>query len=349
MFESLAKEKIFFTQHLFLMLKGGMPISEALEVLKAETKSKYFKKALNDILKRVLAGESLHKSFANYPKIFDRFYQSIIKTGEESGTLERNLEYLALQLRSEYEIKRKISGALIYPAIVILLALVISLFVILYVLPKVTNLFQILAIELPLATRILIKTATFLQQQWLFLIGLIIFLTIFFRMIFRIKSLKFYFDKISLSLPIVGPIQKDLNLSRFAQNFSTLLQSGMPILECLEICLENLPNEFFKRNLLLVKSEVERGGKISQGLKKIPKIFPLTFSQMIAVGETSGSLEESYLYLSKFYQEEVDSALKNLSNLLEPILLIFVGIFVAFVALAIITPIYRFTGAMKIR
>jgi len=348
MFFSLAKEKIFFTQHLFLMIKGGIPLSEALETLKEESKSRTFKKVLSDILRRVLAGEKLSQSFSRYPRIFDRFYQSIIKIGEETGNLEGNLKYLADQLRSEYEMKRKVKGALIYPIIIVLLALVISLFITFFVLPKITNLFQILAIQLPLPTRILIGSTLFLKRNWFSLLIFIFFLTFLFKIFSQSKFFKFHFDKISLSSPFFGQIQKNLNFARFSQSFFTLLKSGMPILEGLEICSENLPNEVFKKNLILVKYEVERGGKISQGLKN-SKIFPLIFSQMVSVGEKTGTLEESYLYLAKFYQEEVDSTLKSLSSLLEPALLILVGIFVGFVTLSIILPIYRFTGALRFR
>jgi len=346
---SLAKEKIFFTQHLFLMIKGGTPISEALDILKKETKSRTFKRVLDDILKRILAGESLTKSFARYPKIFDRFYQSIVKIGEESGNLEENLKYLTSQLRSEYEMKQKIRGVLIYPAIIVFVALFIAFFIIFFILPKIINLFQVLEISLPLATRVLISGTTFLKKNLFFLIFLIIFLILILKILLRLKFFKLFFDKISLSLPIFGQIQKNLNLVRFSQNFYILLKSGVPILESLEICSQYLPNEVLKRNLISVKIDVERGEKISQGLKKFPKFFPLIFSQMVSVGEKTGSLEESYLYLAKFYQQEVDSTLKAFSSLLEPILLILVGIFVGFIALAIITPIYRFTGALRFR
>lgn len=345
----LEKEKIFFTQHLFLMIKGGLPISEALETLKEETKSKTFKKVLSDILKRILEGESLNKSLARHPKVFNQFFRGIIKIGEESGTLEENLQYLNSQLRSEYEIKKKIKGAFLYPLIIILLAIFIALFVTIFILPRITGLFKILNIPLPLATRILITGAAFLQKNWILIIIFIILVFVIFRALKRLQFFKYYFDKIGLSLPIFGPLSKNIILVQFAQNNYTLLKSGIPILETLEICSQNLENSVSKESLVLVKAEVEKGGRISQGLKGSPKIFPLIFSQMVSVGERSGALEDSFLYLSKFYQEEVDSILKNLSSILEPILLILVGLFVGFVALAIITPIFKFTGSIKFR
>ena len=349
MFSNLTKEKIFFTQHLFLMIKGGLPITEALETLKEETKSKTFKKALEDIIKRILEGETLNQSLARHPKIFDQFFQGIVKIGEESGTLEENLQYLNSKLRSDYEIKRKTKGALIYPLIVIFLAVFIGFFVSFFVLPKAMEIFQMFKFELPLSTRILIFLSSFLKKNWILVIIFVFFLIFLSQFFKRFRFFRYFFDRISLSFPVFGPVFKNANLVQFSQSFYTLLKSGIPIIETFDICIQNLPNEVLKESLASVKVEVEKGGKMSQGLKNSSKIFPPIFSQMVLVGEKSGSLENSFLYLSQFYQEEVDSALKNISIVLEPLLLILVGLFVGFVALAIITPIFKFTGSLRFR
>lgn len=331
------------------MIRGGIPLTEALDTLKNEAKSRAFKKALDDILKKVLAGESLTKSLEAHPRIFDKFFCSVVKVGEESGTLEENLKYLTEQLRSDYEMKKKVRGALIYPALVVGMALTIALTIAFFILPKITELFRLLEIELPLATRVLINSVSFFQKYWFLVMGGIILLILIFRAILAFKLVRFYFDKASLSLPFLWPLFQNLNLARFSRTFYTLLKSGLPLLEALEICAETLPNQVYKKNLISVRSEVERGQKISQGLKISPQTFPSVFSQMVLVGEKSGTLEESFLYLAEFHQREVDSTLKNLSGLLEPVLLILVGIFVAFIAIAIITPIYRFTGQLRFR
>jgi len=344
-----SKEKIFFAEHLSLLIKGGIPLSEAIETLESEAKSRVFRGSLAEISKKILEGQRLSKALQTYPGIFDNFFCNVVRVGEESGTLEENLKYLAQQLKSDYEMKKKVSGALIYPIIVVILALVVAFSITFFVLPKITGLFQILEIELPLATRILINTASFLKKNLLLLIIGIIFLILIFKILQRFKFFKFYFDSILLSLPFFNQIFGNLNLARFSRTFYTLLKSGMPILEALDICIATHSNEVFKKNLTFVKLRVERGERMSQGLKEFPKIFPSVFSQMVAVGEKSGTLEESFLYLANFYEGEIDSTLKNLSGILEPILLILVGAFVAFVALAIIIPIYRFVGALRFR
>lgn len=341
------KEKMFFTEHLSLMIKGGTPLAEALEILKSEAKSRAFKRALNDVFKRVLEGESLSKGMTRHPRIFNKFFRSVIRIGEESGTLEENLEYLGSSLESKYSLRKKIIGVLIYPILIIVIALIIVLVIVFFILPKLLNLFQALEIQLPLATRILLGTGTFLQKYWILILGGIFLFFLIWKILQRIRFIRFYFHKMNLSSPLFGRISKNRNLAEFSRTFYTLLKSGLPILEALDICIDTMPNEVYKKNLGLVRSGVERGEKISWGLKRSPETFPSVFSQMVLVGEKSGNLEESFLHLAEFYEKEVDSTVKSLSGLLEPVLLIFVGLFVAFVALAIITPIYQFTSGLR--
>jgi len=346
---SFLSEKMLFAEHLSLMIKGGIPLVDALDTLKTEARNRIFKKALDEILKRILEGESLSKAMGRHPKIFDKFYQNIVRIGEESGTLEENLNYLSLKLRKDYEMEKKVKGALIYPVIILVMTLVIALTVAFFILPKITNLFQLLEIELPLATKILISLVSFFQKYWLSIFFGIILIILIFRALLRLKSVKFYLDKASFSLPLFGQIFKNLNLSFFSRTFYTLLKSGVPLIETLEICAETLPNQVYKQNLTRVRTEVERGEKVSQGLKIFPKTFPSVFSEMVLVGEKAGTLEESLLYLAEYHEKELDSTLKNLSGVIEPVLLILVGILVAFVAIAIIIPIYRFTGQLRFR
>jgi len=349
MFSVSQKEKIFFTTHLHLMIKSGMPLSEALEVLRDEALSKNFRNILNNILERVSEGESLSKSLERHPKVFNKFFTSVVKTGEESGTLEENLEYLNSSLESENSLRKKMLSALIYPLFIIFVTLFIVLALTIFVLPKLFNLFQALDIQLPLSTKILLGSGDFLQKHWLqfFISAVVLFLI--YKILNRIKIIRFYFNKISLSLPIFGKINKNRNLAVFARTLYTLLKSGMPLLESLDICIGVLPNEVYKRDLVIIRSIAERGEKVSQGLKKSSNNFPQIFYQMVAVGERTGALEESMRHLAQFYETEVDSSLKNLLIILEPVLLIFVGSIVAFVALSIITPIYQFTSGLKFR
>lgn len=345
----LAKEKIFFTQHLYLMLKGGFLISEALETLKKEIKSKTFKIAIEDVLKGILAGQKLSASMNLHPRVFDDFYCNIIKIGEDSGSLEANLKYLSSQLTAEYETKKKIAGAMMYPAIVITLSLLISFAVVIFIMPQLLNIFSVLNVELPLSTKLLLSLVAFTQKNWLFIILGIIFIIFLLKFLRKILVFRIFFDRIIISFPVSGAMIKNITLARFSQSFYTLLKSGVPILESMELVISTIPNEIFKNNLRKVELEIERGGKLSQGFGAFPKTFPVIFSQMVSVGEKSGSLEDSFKYLAKFYQKEVNSSLKNIATVVEPVLLIFVGLFVTFISLAIITPIYQFSGSFQLR
>jgi len=269
----MLEEKIRFAEHLSLMIKGGVPLGEALEILAAESQSKIFKKALGGVSKKILSGESLANSLESYPKVFDKFFYNVVSAGEKGGTLDKNLKYLSSQLRQEFEVKNKIKGALIYPCLVIVMASGIAFFVSFFILPKITGLFKTLAIELPLATKILITSTSFLRQYWILTLAAIIFIILLFRIILKFNFSRFYFDKIILSLPFLSRLFKNMNLARFSRALGTLLKSGVPIVEALEICAKVLPNEVYKKNIISVKFQIERGGKINQGLKNFPGIF----------------------------------------------------------------------------
>lgn len=340
---------MLFAQHLSLMIRGGVPLTEALFTLKKEVKSKKFQKTLDNILKKVSAGEKLARAMSFHSKIFDSFYQDIIRVGEESGTLEGNLKYLAQKLQKDIEMKKKIKAALVYPAIVIFLALAIIIIVAFFVLPKITDLFQALQLSLPLTTRILISSISFFNKYWIYAIIFTASLVFLLRILTRLPAVRFFLDKMFLSLPFFGKIFENLNLAFFARNFYTLLKSGIPLLDSLSILSQVAPNQVYANDLLKIRQRVERGEKISQGLNLFPKDFPPVFSEMVLVGEKSGTLEESFSYLSDYHEKESDQMLKNFSSLVEPILMILIGIFVGFVAIAIITPIYQFSGQLRFR
>jgi len=343
------KEKMLLAEHLSLMLKGGIPLNEALETVRNDARSKSFKRTINDVLNKILEGENLNKALAKHPQIFDRFFQSIIRIGEESGTLDENLKYLSLKLRQDDEMNKKIKGAFLYPTIVIALATAIAILMAVFVLPKITEPLKILKIELPLATRILVAAVSFIKTYWLFILIIIFLAVLLIRILQRIKTIRFYLDKVSLSLPLFGKISKNFNLSFFSRTFYILLKSGVPLSTTLEIISETLPNAVYRHHLIKIKEKVETGAKISQSLKDFSDFFPAIFSEMILVGEKAGSLEDSLLYLCEHYEREVDSTLKNFTAVLEPMLIIFIGFFAGFTAIAIISPMYKLIRQLQFR
>jgi type IV pilus assembly protein PilC len=342
-------EKMFFAEHLSLMLKSGTPISEALETLKDEVKSKALKKALGKILAEVVSGRSLSQSLRMHPKIFDDFFCGVVEIGEKTGKLDTNLKYLSFKLYQEQELRSRLRGAMIYPAILIITSLIILSVVIFYLLPKIVPLFTLIGAKLPLPTRVLISLLPFLKKN-LWKIILIIFLILLLYKILRsIKKTRLFLDKIFLSLPLLGNFLKNLNLAQFSRALYILLKSGLTLKESLELSKKTLQNSDYLEKVDFLITEIEKGEMVGQTLKRFPKNFPLFFSQMILTGERTGNLDETLSYLAQFYEEKVSSDSKRFSSIIEPALIIFVGILVGFIAFSVLTPIYQFLGQFRFR
>ena len=339
-------EKLIFTKHFSVMLKSGVDIIEALEALKKQSSSFKLKKILQEIISSVSSGQKFSDSLAKYPKIFSDFYVNTIRAGEAGGTLDKNLEYLAEQMNKDYDLKRKIKNAMAYPTIVLVATVVIALSLAIFILPKITKLFKAFTVPLPLTTRILLWLADFLGEHgFLVIIGLI-FLILSIRWFSRLKSVKPYLDRTFLRLPIAGQIIQNINLSRFSRALGSLLKSGLPITAALKVTAKTLDNASYQKNLMEIEKEIQKGAALASLLEKRKKFFPVTVSQMVATGEATGKLEGTLFYLAEFYEAETDGAIKNLATLIEPILLIFIGLLVGGVALAIISPIYQITGQL---
>lgn len=341
-------DKVLFAKHLSIMIKAGLSLRESVETIKEQTASKKFRKILDDIIKRLENGESLGDSLAKHPRIFNNLFINMIRLGEESGTLEENLEHLALQLEKSYDLRKKIKGAMIYPVFILVAALGLGAALVFFVLPKLLPLFKSFDIELPLPTKILMGISGAFQNYGVFiLIGVTLLIGIVI-LISRIKTVKKFYDWLWISLPIIGPISRQTNLIQFSRTLGTLLKSGISIITALDITSDTLSNSIYQAVLRETSIKVQRGESLENYLHLNPKLFPPTVSRMIQVGEKTGNLEETLLYLAEFYEKEVDNATKNLSSISEPILLIIIGIMVGFVAISIIMPIYQFTSGIYI-
>jgi type IV pilus assembly protein PilC len=342
-------EKVTFTKHLALMLKAGLTLNDSLKILRDQTTSFQMKRIVGFLIKRVEEGQPLSAGLARYPRMFTAFYVNIVQAGEKSGTLEENLEHLAVQMMKDYELRRRVKSAMAYPIVVLSATIILGVSLALLVFPKLARLFKTFKVELPLLTRMLLDVTDFLQH-WAVYTGLAIVVLIFIlRWILRRKAIRPYFHKFILQIPIFGKVAQNLNLARFARILASLLKSGLPITQSLEITANTLNNFSFKISLKRVNQEIEKGESFSKSLSAYSTVFPPMVFQMIAVGEKTGRLEEVLFYLAEFFEDEVDTATKNLSTILEPVLLIAIGIVVGGVALAIITPLYQLTASLKIR
>ncbi|HEX9008080.1 MAG TPA: type II secretion system F family protein [Patescibacteria group bacterium] len=340
-------DKLFLTKHLATMIKAGVPLSEALNTV-SEQATPDLATLLKKIEEDVENGMNLATSMKKYPKVFDTFYVSLIAAGEASGTLEENLRFLAIQLNKDYILSKKISGALFYPGLVISATVIMGTIISWFVLPQLADLFTSFDVALPLSTRILLGFAALMKNYGgLIIFGMIglVFLLVF---ILRIKPIRYLFDSWIIKWPFVGKIVVDGEMARFSRNLGTLLSSGIPVVNAMEITRDTLSNLRFKKDLKEIIEKVSEGKNISLAMDtKKHSEFSRMSTKMVEVGEKTGKLDEILIYLSDYYEEEIEDVSKNLSNILEPILLLIIGVVVAFVALAIITPIYSLIGGIK--
>jgi type II secretory pathway component PulF len=338
-------DKALFTKHLAVLLEAGMTFSEAIDITVEQAKGR-LRRVLIDLRDKIVAGKSFSEALAFHPKIFSSLYINVIRVGEEGGTLVESLKQLTAQLEKERELRTKIAQALLYPVIVLLALILVGTGASIFVLPKLKSLFEVFQGDLPLATKILLWIVDLFSNYGIFILLGLVFLVVLLAWLFRTKVMKLVWHALILKLPIVGLIAKNINLARFNRNLGTLLKSGLPIAECLSIVANIATNEVYKKHILQIQKEIQKGKDINFVMRGMERVFPRIASRMIRVGEKSGKLDEVLIYLAKFYETEVDKSSKNLSTVLEPTLLIIIGLVVGFVVIAIITPIYQLTSAI---
>jgi len=344
-------DKILFAKHLATMLKSGISLHESLEVIADQTTSRQVKNNIISILESIRAGQTLSNALARQTKLFDPLFINIIKVGEESGTLEENLEYLASELENRMELRQKIKAASFYPVIVLASTFVLGFVLAYFVLPKITALFLTLNFDLPLSTKILLVVADIFQKYGLYIFVGIILTIILFKFLSNLKFFKPFFHWSLLKMPVIGRLVVNYNLTIINRTMGILLKSGLTIDQAIVSTSEILKNVIYQRQLKNSLEQVQRGKKFSDTLEPERRsrhlMFPLLMTKMINVGERSGKLDESFLYLAEYFEKEVDNVTKNLSTILEPVLLIFVGLIIGFVAVSVITPIYQITGKFR--
>lgn len=340
-------EKMLFTRNLKVMISAGVALPRALKTLSSQTKSKKFGSALLAISDEITRGKSFSESLALYPDIFPELFQSMVRVGEESGTLEEVLNVLTRQMEREHELRSKIKGALIYPAVIIFAMVGIGILMLVVVVPKLAETFQELNVELPFTTRVVISLGNFLANQW-YLAILIIFILIFLlRAAMKTKGGKRVIDFILLKTPIISPIIRKSNAAYAVRTLSSLFSAGVPIVRSLEIISGTMSNVYFKMTMSEAAEVVKKGGKLSAALALYPDIYPASIVQMVQVGEETGETSAILAKLADFFEEEVGNATKNLSAIIEPILMLIVGATVGFFAISMIQPIYSMLGAIK--
>jgi len=342
------KKQTFFAKRLSFLIKAGVPMLESMHVIKAQSKSSSEKKVFDRVIGDISNGQSLAASLGKFKGVFGNFAINIIKAGESSGTLTQNLSYLADELRKKEILRKKIMGALLYPVVITIATFCITGLLIVYVFPKILPIFKNLNAELPFSTRFIIWLSDTVRHDGLYIfLGVVSFIITAWIIIKKSYNVRFVFHGLILRAPIAGVIVRNYNLTNVIRTLGLLLKSGMPLTEALIITAETTENLQYKKVLEVISVGVTRGKPISHLIEPYSVLFPAMVQHMISIGEKSGHLSNTLLYLSEYYENEFDDLTKNLSTSIEPVLMIIMGLMVGFLAISIITPIYGITEHLR--
>lgn len=338
-----SSDVVGFTRQLSTMVSAGLPLADSLVILEKQTKNQNFAHILAEVLADVEGGMSLSQALAKHPRVFDAVYIKLVEAGETGGVLDKILAKLAESSEKDREFKSKTRGAFIYPAIVVGVMIVVITIMMIFVIPKLTDLYTEIGANLPLPTKILIAVSNFTRSFW-WLIFLSIFVLFYSSKVFaRTKSGAEFFSKVVLKLPIFGKIKNALILAQFTRTLGLLIGAGIPIIVALKVVADILASQTFKEGIDVVIARVERGTPLYEPLVANPA-FPPIIGQMVRVGEETGKMDEVLVRLSTYFEDEGESAIRNLTTALEPLILVILGIGVGVLVLSIILPIYNLTA-----
>ncbi len=335
-------DKILFTRHLHTLLESGIVLDQAIKITEDQTNNQRFKQMLHEIHGRVRKGESLSNSLSKYPSFFSPFYINLINVGERSGTLDDVLAHLLEQQERDYELVTKTRGAMIYPGIIIAAAITIVTLMLTFVIPNITAILTEYNVELPLATKILIFISNTLLQYGLIVVALGIVWAYLIKQWFKTPKGKNFWHSFKLKIPVLKEVIKEFNLARFSRAMNALLKSGMSIDESLELAGSICGNVRYQQTIKSSIGLVRKGVPLTEVLKGYPEIYPPITVQMLEVGEKTGKSDHMFNKLANFYEKSVLNTINNLSSIIEPVLLLMIGLGVAFIAVSVLTPIWKF-------
>jgi len=342
-----ADEQIIFTKNLSGMLRAGLSLFRALSVLKKQTKNATLNKILTSLSNEINAGGTLSSGLEKFPDVFSKLFVSMTRAGEESGNLSNALSEIGINLEKSHSLTKKIRGALIYPGVILSAMVLIGVLMFAFVVPTLANTFKELGVQLPVSTRFIITLGNFFSQYLILSFALIIGSVAGIISLVRASFMEKYVDFIIIRLPIVGNLSKELNTARTTGTMSSLLLSGVSITRAIEITEDVVQNVYYKKILKEAKEEVEKGAPFSKVFEENPNLFPVMMSEMIQVGEETGKLSDMLLQVASFYEGEIENKTKNLSIVIEPILMVVIGAAVGFFAISMISPLYSIMDNIK--
>lgn len=343
------QEKVNFARHLSVTIESGLPILDALKLIQKQTPSKNMAKVIDQIVKDVNNGMALSLALQKFDYVFGDFFINLVKVGETSGNLSEVLDHVSKELKKQKDVASRVRSALIYPGVIFAATIGVTVFLVVFIFPKILPIFVSLGVELPFSTKLVIALLRFVGSYGAITFFGIVLLVVLIEILLSLPKIHLLWDRLLLKIPIVSGLVKQLTLASFTRSLSILLKSGMNIVDALDVAKGTFHNKYYQAEVKRVMESVRKGESVARYLNTRPELFPPMFTGMIQVGENTGNLEQNLLYLADYYESEVDEGLKNLISILEPVLLLFMGLAVGFVALAIITPIYKVTQGLKTR
>ena len=337
-----ADEIVIFSRQLATMVDAGIPIMQAIDALQEQVTHPTFKRVLISIRDDIQHGNSLSAAFAKHPAVFDSLYVNMIKVGETGGVLSKILDRISSYLEKTLRLKRKVQAALIYPIVVVCMAVIITVILLVKVVPTFAGIYASFNRELPAMTQLLITISNILRHYLLFLVGGIVVIVVGLKQWHKTPQGALIIDRSVLRLPIFGSLLRKVAISRFSRTLATLIQSGVPILESLEIVGKTIGNRLLELVVEDVKTSVREGESLAAPLSK-SGVFPPMVTRMIGIGEKSGQMEKMLLKIAEFYDDQVDAAVDGLTSIIEPLIIGFLGIVIGFIVIALFLPIITIT------
>jgi len=340
------KEIVVFTRQLSTMIDAGLPLVQGLEVLAGQQKNKTFKKILQDTKSDVESGSTFADALKKHPKQFDRLFCNMIAAGEVGGILDDVLKRLADYMEKAQRLKRKVKGALTYPVIVLSISALVLGVILIFVIPVFEQMFADFGGALPVPTQMVVNLSNFVKSHFPLMIGVLVIMVFLFRKYYNTEKGRRIVDRLILKSPAFGPLLKKVAVSKLTRTLGTLIDSGVPILETLNVAAGTAGNKIVEEAIYNVRSSISEGRSIAQPLGE-SGIFPAMVVQMISVGETTGALDQMLSKIADFYDEEVETAVDALTSMIEPFMIVFLGGIVGSIIIAMYLPIFSMAGAIS--
>jgi type IV pilus assembly protein PilC len=339
------KEIVVFTRQFATMINAGLPLVQCLEILSSQQQNPAFKKMLAQIKADVEGGSTFADALSKHPKVFDNLFVNLVAAGEIGGVLDTVLLRLAVYMEKNESLKRKVKGAMTYPIIVLSVAFGVVTVLMLFVIPTFKDMFEQFGAALPAPTQMVVSLSAFFRNYWYAMFGLIIALVIAFKVIAKSEKGRFYIDTIALKLPVFGPLIRKVAVAKFTRTLGTMISSGVPIMDGLDITSRTAGNVIIENAIRSVRTAISEGQSMAEPLGA-SGIFPGMVVQMISVGEATGAMDQMLSKIADFYDEEVDAAVEALTSALEPMLMVFLGGVIGFVVVAMYLPIFKMASAV---